>query len=76
MTVTIGIDPGKSGAIAFLDHGRLTHVADMPVVGNIISPHTLTNIITWNAELTDGEPAATYIDMMRFNVTQIVDGLK
>ena len=26
--------------------------------------------------LTDGEPAATYIDMMRFNVTQIVDGLK
>jgi len=26
--------------------------------------------------LTDGAPAATYIDMMRHNVTSIVDGLK
>jgi zinc/manganese transport system substrate-binding protein len=26
--------------------------------------------------LTDGEPAATYIDMMKHNVTSIVDGLK
>lgn len=26
--------------------------------------------------LTDGEPAATYIDMMKYNVTQIVEGLK
>jgi ABC-type Zn uptake system ZnuABC Zn-binding protein ZnuA len=26
--------------------------------------------------LTDGEPAPTYIDMMKYNVTQIVDALK
>ncbi|MEY2819077.1 MAG: hypothetical protein RL275_2540 [Chloroflexota bacterium] len=26
--------------------------------------------------LTDGEPAATYIDMMKHNVTQIIEGLK
>jgi ABC-type Zn uptake system ZnuABC Zn-binding protein ZnuA len=26
--------------------------------------------------LTDGAPAATYIEMMKYNVTQIVDGLK
>lgn len=26
--------------------------------------------------LTDGEPAATYIEMMKYNVTQIVEGLK
>lgn len=26
--------------------------------------------------LTDGAPAATYIDMMKYNVTQIVEGLK
>ncbi len=26
--------------------------------------------------LTDGEPAATYINMMKYNVTQIVEGLK
>jgi ABC-type Zn uptake system ZnuABC Zn-binding protein ZnuA len=26
--------------------------------------------------LTDGAPAATYMDMMKYNVTQIVDALK
>ena len=60
--IVIGIDPGKSGAIAFLDNGRLTHVADMPVVGNIISPHTLTNLIEWSAELDNGEPATVVIE--------------
>ncbi len=26
--------------------------------------------------LTDGAPAATYIEMMKYNVSQIVEGLK
>jgi len=35
----IGVDPGKSGALALLDGaGRLLDAIDMPVVGNIISP--------------------------------------
>lgn len=42
MTATpliIGVDPGKSGALALLHHaGQLLSTIDMPVVGNIISP--------------------------------------
>ena len=42
----IGVDPGKSGAIALLDDdGRLYEVADMPVVGPIISPVLLAEIV-------------------------------
>ena len=38
MSVIIGVDPGKSGAIAALDPmGQLIGVDDMPVVGPIIS---------------------------------------
>jgi len=62
VSVVIGIDPGKSGAIAFLVDGRLEAVYDMPVVGNIISPHTLANLITWNAELDNGEPAVAVLE--------------
>ncbi|MFG1334004.1 hypothetical protein V5F41_22470 [Xanthobacter autotrophicus] len=29
----LGIDPGLSGAFAFLDDGKLTHVADLPTMG-------------------------------------------
>lgn len=33
-SMIVGCDPGKSGALARLDHaGRLVDVADMPVVG-------------------------------------------
>jgi crossover junction endodeoxyribonuclease RuvC len=42
----IGIDPGKSGAVALLDdNGRLIEVADMPVVGPIISAALLSEIV-------------------------------
>lgn len=42
----IGVDPGKSGALARLDDaGRLLEVADMPVVGPIISAHLLDEIV-------------------------------
>lgn len=42
----IGVDPGKSGAIAALDlAGRLLDVADMPVVGPIISATLLDEIV-------------------------------
>lgn len=42
----VGCDPGKSGALARLDdHGRLLEVADMPVVGPIISATLLDEIV-------------------------------
>lgn len=32
MNLTLGVDPGRSGALAFLDEtGRLVHVEDMPL---------------------------------------------
>jgi crossover junction endodeoxyribonuclease RuvC len=37
MTTTIGVDPGKSGALAVLVGARLVEVIDMPVVGATIS---------------------------------------
>jgi len=62
VSVVIGIDPGKSGAIAFLVDGRLEAVYDMPVVGNIISGHALANLITWNDVLEAGEPAVAVLE--------------
>ena len=42
----LGVDPGKSGAIAALtDEGQLFGIADMPVVGNIISPVLLDEAV-------------------------------
>ena len=42
----IGVDPGKSGAVALLsESGNLIDVADMPVVGQIISPVLLAEIV-------------------------------
>lgn len=44
--LVIGVDPGKSGAIAILDRqGRLYDVHDMPVVGPIISPVLLGELV-------------------------------
>ena len=46
MSVIIGCDPGKSGAIAALTfEGRLVGVDDMPVVGSIISPVLLDEAV-------------------------------
>lgn len=47
MSVILGIDPGKSGAIAALntDTGMLIGAVDMPVVGAIISAHLLDTAV-------------------------------
>lgn len=46
MTLIIGCDPGKSGALALLDNqGQLLEVIDMPVIGNIISPVLLDEVV-------------------------------
>ncbi len=46
MSLIIGCDPGKSGAIAGLTFGgRLVGVDDMPVVGPIISPVLLDEAV-------------------------------
>lgn len=46
MTIILGVDPGKSGAIAGLSlNGRLIGVDDMPVVGPIISPVLLDQLV-------------------------------
>lgn len=62
-----------SGAPAiFLDAG------DNPALAQQIADETGVRVITdlHLESLTDGVPAATYIDMMKYNVTQIVDALK
>jgi crossover junction endodeoxyribonuclease RuvC len=42
----IGIDPGKSGAIAVLDgYGEIVSIYDMPVVGNQVSGTLLCDMI-------------------------------
>lgn len=44
--LVIGVDPGKTGAIAVLDRqGRLYDVHDMPVVGPIISAALLSEVV-------------------------------
>ena len=46
VVVIVGVDPGKSGAVARLDDtGRLLEGADMPVVGQIISPVLLSEVV-------------------------------
>ena len=46
MSLIIGVDPGKSGAFAVLDDGgQLLGAHDMPVVGNIISPVLLDELV-------------------------------
>jgi len=49
--ITIGIDPGITGAIAALDNGKIVDIADMPTMGRTngkgheIDPYELTSII-------------------------------
>ncbi len=45
-TLTVGVDPGATGAIAFLDdQGRLVDVADMPYLDGHVSAPVLASII-------------------------------
>ena len=63
----------SSGASAiFLD------VADNPALAQQIADETGVLLVTdlQLESLTDGDPASTYIDMMKYNVTQIVNALK
>lgn len=55
----VGCDPGKSGALAALtDDGQLIAVADMPVVGQIISARLLDDIVhNWIDPLFGGGTA-------------------
>lgn len=48
MTITIGIDPGKTGAIALIDsYGVLIDSYDMPMLGNLVSPHGVASLEMW-----------------------------
>ena len=49
-----------------------------PDLANQIADETGVKVVDslYLETLTDGAPAATYIEMMKYNVTQIVDGLK
>ena len=63
----------SSGASAiFLD------VADNPALAQQIADETGVLLVTdlQLESLTEGDPASTYIDMMKYNVTQIVNALK
>lgn len=48
MSITIGVDPGMSGAIAMVDsYGVLVDVHDMPVVGGLVSAHAIVDLEEW-----------------------------
>ena len=44
-TLTLGIDPGKTGALAFLYSDRTIFIEDMPVVGKEINGAELANML-------------------------------
>lgn len=47
--ITIGVDPGKTGAIALLwPNGELCEIHDMPIMGKIVSPQILTSFEVWD----------------------------
>lgn len=49
MAITIGIDPGMTGAIALVDeNASLIDVYDMPVVGGQVSAHLLDDLEVWD----------------------------
>jgi ABC-type Zn uptake system ZnuABC Zn-binding protein ZnuA len=52
--------------------------SDNPTLAQQIADETGVRVVTdlHLESLTDGAPAATYIDMMEHNVTQIVNALK
>ena len=49
-----------------------------PDLANQIAEETNAKVVDglYLESLTDGAPAATYIEMMKYNVTSIVNGLK
>jgi crossover junction endodeoxyribonuclease RuvC len=47
--ITIGVDPGKAGAIGLVDDlGDLIGVHDMPLAGGIVSPILLAQLEEWS----------------------------
>lgn len=45
MTTTIGVDPGKTGAIACLFDGQLLDAIDMPTIGKHVNAHAVAEIM-------------------------------
>ena len=55
MSITIGVDPGKTGAVALLDsYGALVAIHDMPLAGGDVSPHLLANLEDWRNNSNPG----------------------
>ena len=48
--LVLGVDPGKTGAVALLVDGRLVGAADMPVAGKIVSGHLLYQTVRGRSE--------------------------
>jgi hypothetical protein len=47
--ITVGVDPGLSGAIALVESdGTLVDAYDMPIVGGQVSAHLLAGLEPWN----------------------------
>jgi crossover junction endodeoxyribonuclease RuvC len=47
-TITVGVDPGLTGAVALVDHnGYLLDAYDMPVIGKHINAHELASYEGW-----------------------------
>lgn len=65
MSLTIGVDPGLSGAFALLDsYGELLDVDDMPVVGKHVSVPLVVDIFeTWcDDPIVGSEPVICVIE--------------
>jgi crossover junction endodeoxyribonuclease RuvC len=49
VSITVGVDPGKSGAIALIhSDGTLVAVYDMPLAGSIVSAQLLADLEFWS----------------------------
>lgn len=72
--IAAAVDAVKNSGVPAIFLGEVEN-ADL---ANQIAAETGVNVVDtlYLESLTDGEPAATYIDMMKHNVTQIVNALK
>jgi len=77
--------PSAMEMAALIDQIKSTHApaifldaSDNNAIAKVIADETGVRVVTdlHLESLTDGAPAATYIDMMKYNVTQIVAALK
>jgi len=77
--------PSAQGMAALIDQIKATNApavfldsAESPTLADQIVSDTGVVVVTdlYFSSLTDGPPAATYIEMMKHNVTQIVEALK